>query len=87
MPSDRLRNVDHFIDRHGKPRHYYRRGKSARIRLPGEPGSPEFMFAYASAAAKDVSYRDGLIEASIGQIETKMGDASLPRHDSAGLRR
>ena len=43
-------NVDRFIDRHGKPRHYYRRGKGACIRLPGEPGSTEFMLAYETAA-------------------------------------
>ena len=50
MTSNRVRNVDRFIDRHGKPRHYYRRGKGARVRLPGEPGSSEFLTAYIAAA-------------------------------------
>ena len=56
MSDIRLRNIDQFIDRHGKPRHYYRRGKGARVQLPGEPGSPEFMTAYAAAANEEVRW-------------------------------
>lgn len=51
MTCARLRNIDRFIDRHGKPRHYHRVGKGRRVRLPGEPGSAEFMQAYAAALA------------------------------------
>jgi integrase len=41
---------DHYLDRHGKPRHYFRRDKrSPRIVLPGMPWSPEFMAAHADA--------------------------------------
>ena len=50
MPHAKLRNVDRFLDRHGKPRHYFRVGKGRRMRLPGEPGSAEFMAAYRRAA-------------------------------------
>lgn len=41
--------VQVFKDRHGKLRHYYRRGRFPRIPLPGVPGSEEFMAAYAQA--------------------------------------
>ncbi|MBS0243672.1 MAG: hypothetical protein JSS20_15960 [Proteobacteria bacterium] len=45
-----LRNIDRFVDRHGKTRCYYRSGRGPRVRLPGMPGSPEFMSAYEAAA-------------------------------------
>lgn len=51
MTGARLRFVDSFTDRHGKPRHYFRAGRGRRVRLPGEPGSAEFMAAYEAAAA------------------------------------
>jgi integrase len=41
---------DHYLDRHGKPRYYFRRTKqSPRIALPEIPWSPEFMAAHAAA--------------------------------------
>jgi len=46
----RLKYVDRFTDRHGSVRYYFRRGKGARVPLPGLPGSSEFMAAYQSAA-------------------------------------
>lgn len=49
MTSVRLRYVDRFVDRTGKARHYFRRPRGPRIPLPGLPGSPEFMEAYAAA--------------------------------------
>lgn len=50
MATVRLKYVNSFKDRHGHPRHYFRRnGKS--VALPGTPGSPEFMDAYAAALA------------------------------------
>jgi enterobacteria phage integrase len=45
----KFRYLDCFIDRHGKPRYYFRRGRGARVPLPGSPGSAEFMSAYHSA--------------------------------------
>lgn len=52
----KLRYLDCFIDRHGKPRYYFRRGRGARVPLPGIPGSTEFMHAYQSALGNnDVS--------------------------------
>lgn len=44
--------VQRFKDRHGHVRHYYRRRGFARVRLPGVPGSAEFMAAYAEADAR-----------------------------------
>jgi integrase len=43
--------VHGFIDRHGKPRFYFRRRGFKKIPLPGLPWSPEFMAAYEAALA------------------------------------
>jgi integrase len=43
--------VQGFIDRHGKPRFYFRRPGFKSVPLPGLPWSPEFMAAYAEALA------------------------------------
>lgn len=50
MTYVQLKDIDQFIDRHGKLRTYYRKGKGERVALPGEPGSPEFILAYETAA-------------------------------------
>jgi integrase len=41
--------VHGFVDRHGKPRFYFRRPGFKRMALPGLPWSPEFMSAYETA--------------------------------------
>jgi integrase len=41
--------VQAFIDRHGKPRFYFRRAGFKTVKLPGLPWSPEFMAAYEVA--------------------------------------
>src|SRR6266567_6156897 len=43
--------VQGFIDRHGKPRFYFRRAGFKQVPLPGLPWSPEFMTAYEAALA------------------------------------
>jgi hypothetical protein len=43
--------VNGYIDRHGKPRFYFRRKGFKKIALPGFPWSPEFMAAYERAMA------------------------------------
>lgn len=48
-----LANVQAFTDRHGRRRHYYRRRGLKRVPLPGDPGTAEFMAAYAAAKAQD----------------------------------
>src|SRR5262249_206973 len=44
--------VHGYIDRHGRPRFYFRRGGFKRAPLPGLPWSPEFMEAYQTALDK-----------------------------------
>jgi hypothetical protein len=41
--------VQGFIDRHGKPRFYFRRSGFKQVPLPGLPWSPEFMVVYQAA--------------------------------------
>ena len=41
--------VNGFVDRHGRAHHYFRRPGRKSVRLPGLPGSPEFMAAYNAA--------------------------------------
>jgi hypothetical protein len=43
--------VHGFMDRHGKPRFYFRRRGFKKIPLPGLPWSPDFMVAYEAALA------------------------------------
>jgi integrase len=52
MSRIRLRYVQAFVDRKtGLPYHFFRRPGFPRVRLPGLPGSPEFMAAYQAAYA------------------------------------
>src|ERR1700738_2401874 len=51
MARIKLRYVNEFIDRHGKPRYYFPRPGSRSVKLPGLPGSIEFMDAYQAALA------------------------------------
>jgi integrase len=43
--------VHGYIDRHGKPRFYFRRAGFKKVPVPGLPWSPEFMAAYEQALA------------------------------------
>src|SRR5262249_15284250 len=49
MTKIRLPYVHEYRDRHGRLRRYVRRPGSARVALPGLPGSPEFMQSYQDA--------------------------------------
>jgi hypothetical protein len=49
MTRIKLKYVDRFTDRHGKPRYYFRRAGYKRTPLPGLPGFAEFMEAYQAA--------------------------------------
>lgn len=92
MSNVRLKNIDRFIDRHGKPRHYYRAGKGARVKLPGQPGSREFLVAYEAALRDEGSNTDkpspnAKRDASIGTSSPegeRNGFARLAAVDSAG---
>lgn len=52
MTSIKLKHLERFVDRHGKVRFYFRRGKGPRTPIPGVPASREFMAAYDAALAK-----------------------------------
>jgi integrase len=51
MVKIRLRYVAEDTDRHGNPRLYFRRKGQPKVRLPGLPGSDEFMAVYRAALA------------------------------------
>lgn len=51
----RLRYVMEDVDRHGNVRTYFRRKGQPKLRLPGLPGSKEFMEAYQSALGDAVA--------------------------------
>ncbi len=58
--------VHGFLDRHGRPRFYFRRAGFNKVPLPGLPWSPEFMAAYEEAVA-------GQPKPEIGAARTKPG--------------
>jgi integrase len=58
--------VQGFIDRHGRPRFYFRRPGFKRLPLPGLPWSPEFMAAYEFAS-------EGAPRLEVGARRTKPG--------------
>jgi integrase len=66
-----LKFVHRYRDRHGRFRHYFRRTGFKSIRLPGLPGSPEFMAAYQTALAGATAPR---IEIGVGR--TKPGSVA-----------
>src|SRR5580704_2496046 len=51
MAKLRLKYVNEYLDRHGKIRRYFRRPGCRSVKLPGLPGSIEFMAAYQAALA------------------------------------
>lgn len=51
MVKLRFRYVVEDVDRHGNTRLYFRRRGQAKVRLPGLPGSDDFLAAYSAALA------------------------------------
>ena len=49
MPRDRHAHLEHHKTRHGKLKWFFRVGKGARTRLPGEPGEEDFEREYKVA--------------------------------------
>jgi integrase/recombinase XerD len=75
MVNLHLRYVIEDVDRHGNRRFYFRRrgrefAASSKVRLPGEPGSKEFMDAYQSALtnAGTATNRTGFNAGSFGSV-------------------
>jgi integrase len=64
----KLKYVHEFRDRHGKVRHYCRRG-GKRVPLPGAPGSSEFMAAYAAALAETPPVQVGASRTIAGSVD------------------
>ena len=56
MTRIKLPFIHAFRDRHGRTRHYFRRG-GKRVPLPGLPGSDEFMAAYQAALSGETIHR------------------------------
>ena len=57
MANIKLRFVKAYVA-NGRPYNYFRKPGCARIRLPGVPGSEEFMAAYQAALAADAPPSD-----------------------------
>lgn len=49
MSTKKPKHVERFVDRYGRARYYFRRGKGGRTPLPGDPNSDAFKAAYAAA--------------------------------------
>jgi integrase len=85
--------VQGFIDRHGKPRWYFRRPGFKRTPLPGLPWGPEFMAAYEEALAGQPVYiggsrvRPGTMRALAISYYNSLGFRSLKPSSQAIYRR
>jgi len=73
MAKIELPYIQAFKDRHGKVRHYYRRKGFVRTKLPGLPGSAEFMAAYAKAGSASAALPKPKEERSPQSIHTLIG--------------
>lgn len=72
MATIELANVQAYTDRHGRRRHYYRRKGLAKIPLPGDPGSAEFMAAYAAAKEQDpVRWAEAKAKAAEARVQPR----------------
>jgi hypothetical protein len=60
--------VQGFIDRHGKPRFYFRRRGFKQVPLPGLPWSPEFMAAYEAAMSGEARIQIGASRVVCGTV-------------------
>jgi hypothetical protein len=70
----KLKYIDRFIDRHGRERFYFRRGRGPRVALPGRPGTPEFMAAYERAAIGEVTERGPKLRGAPGTFDRLVQD-------------
>ena len=74
MTLIKLKHIDRFRDRHGKSRYYYRAGKGGRVKLPGLPGSPEFMDAYDEAVRGQPVQREPILRGDPGTFDRLVQD-------------
>jgi len=82
MAKINLQYVKSYINRHGKVDHYFRRAGQKLVRLPGLPGSGEFMLAYNTALGTPVTQ----VKTEPGSVRTKPGTvaALITRHIASG---
>lgn len=66
MTQINLKFIKQYRDRHGKLRYYFRRG-GTETRLPGQPGSKEFMAAY-EAALEGAAPMDSKPKVEVGSL-------------------
>jgi integrase len=86
MTKIRLRFVQAFVA-HGKPYYYFRKPGCARIKLPGLPGSAEFMDAYqaslaASAPPSDIGAKRSR-PGTVGALVALYANSSRFKHEIA----
>jgi integrase len=74
--------VQGFVDRHGRPRFYFRRLGFERVPLPGLPWSPEFMAAYGKAIKEKPALQIG----SDRVIPRSIRALTIAYYDSAGFK-
>jgi integrase len=79
MSRFQMRFVQPWVDREGRPYCYFRRRGYPRVRLPGLPGSPEFMRAYEAAL--------GSMPEPIGASRSKPGSVKAAIAGYYGSRR
>jgi integrase len=82
MAKIKLQYVKSYINRHGKVDTYFRRAGQKLARLPGVPGSDEFMLAYNTALGTPVTQ----VKTEPGAARTKPGtiDALITRYIASG---
>jgi site-specific recombinase XerD len=61
-----------YFDRHGKPRHEFRRAGYRTVALPGLPHSPEYMAAYAKALADTAPIVLGAKKTMAGSVDAAL---------------
>jgi integrase len=90
MTKIRLPYVHEYRDRHGRLRRYVRRPGSARVALPGLPGSPEFMQSYQDAMSGAVlrprAPKDGTLAALAADFFGSIEFANLKPSSQATYR-
>lgn len=68
MATIRLRYLHSYKDRHGRKRHYFRRGRTS-IPIPGEPGTKEFSDAYHAAFRSEPAPKPkGIVKGSFKEL-------------------
>jgi hypothetical protein len=79
MARIKLKHVNSFSDRYGKVRHYFRRRGCKDVMLPGQPGSAEFMDAYAAALSNAAPIVIGAKRVAAGTVAATVGLSQFDR--------